>query len=348
MSRNLLIKSFALVAAFIGMAHGAMAQRDTTILPPPPPIDSLPPTNTNNVYGLSGYVLAPSQGQVTYVRGAGVTLYQLGLNSNATFRVETDSNGHYAFRQLPAGRYIIRAAVGRRNPFFETVLPTYQGGGVEWSNAWVLNIPMRYDTSVYLTMRPRPFRDSTRRGHCEIRGSVRNDSAIVNGRINSVRIAFNFDNAVVRLTGANGFEAFAIPEATTGNYSFGSLADGSYTISVIYPKLTPVTAVVAVAGNSVSQVNFSATQPSAVTSIVRNATQVGSYPNPASSEANILAEGLVNPTITVTSLNGTQVTVPASVNAAGVQLNVKGLKAGIYSVQIAEGSKVFTTKLVKE
>jgi len=106
--------------------------------------------------------------------------------------------------------------------------------------------------------------------------------------------------------------------------------------------------VVAVAGNSVSQVNFSATQPSAVTSIVRNATQVGSYPNPASSEANILAEGLVNPTITVTSLNGTQVTVPASVNAAGVQLNVKGLKAGIYSVQIAEGSKVFTTKLVKE
>jgi hypothetical protein len=179
-------------------------------------------------------------GRAERVINARVQAIRLGLNENFMVTVETDTNGMFNFRQLPAGQYIFRASLNRVHPLFNTVLPTYQGGSIQWSRAWSLTIPMRYDTSLFLYFAPRRIRSdsSVIRGGGVIRGRVNNsDSVYVGGRTNAARIPFNAQNAVVMLTGPNGFELTAFPEVGTGNYSFESLPTGNYTVSILYPKL---------------------------------------------------------------------------------------------------------------
>ena len=368
-----ILKTFGIMASFALMAGNAFAQRDTTIIvfppnpgdsgivtpppPPPPPRDTViinPPNDTTRpnqgVSSINGYVHFSGVGTYIRVANARVQLIRLGINENAVFTTETDSVGRYLFRQLPPGQYIIRASLNRNHRLFNEVMPTYQGGTIHWSRAWVLNIPMRYDTSFFINLMPRIHRSDSGmvRGGGVIRGRVTgSDSVYVGGRANSARISFNAQNAVVMLTGANGFEATAYPEVGTGNYSFENLPVGNYTISILYPKLTPITSQVTVAANSTAVVEFNGNQPSNVTGINRDITVAGSYPNPATNQVTVLAAGLNNPSVVLTSLTGAKFTAPVTVTAQGAELNISQLKSGIYMVQIAEGNKLFTTKIVK-
>jgi hypothetical protein len=288
-------------------------------------------------------------GRVQAVVNARVQAIRLGMDQNFVATVESDSIGMFRFRQLPAGQYIIRANVNRAHRLFNDALPTYVGGSIFWNTAEVISIPMRFDTSFYVYMAPRIVRSDSGvvGGRGVIRGRViGGDSLYVGGRINTARVLFNAQNAVVRLTGANGFEATEYPDAT-GNYSFANLPEGTYSISILYPKLTAITSNVVVAANSTSIIEFNGNQPNNVTGIERNITVTGNYPNPAKNQVTVLAAGLTNPTISLTSLNGAKITVPASVTALGVELNISQLNEGVYMVQIAEGNKLITTKIVK-
>lgn len=339
-----LLKSLALVATITMMAQTGYAQRDTTIINPPPPP---PPTGVST---FDGYVNFQGSGRADRIRNARVQAIRLGLNENFTAVSETDSNGRFQFSMLPAGQYVIRASVNRAHPLFNSVLPTYQGRTIYWSRAEVITIPMRYDTSFFLYLTPRPVRSDsgTVRGNGVIRGRVLGgDSVYVGGRVNAARIAFNAQNSVLLLTGPNNFEATAFPEVGTGNYSFENLPAGNYTVSILYPKLQAITSVVAVAANTTSVIEFTANQPSNVTGIAKNITTVGNYPNPAQNKVTVLVEGLKNPTITLTGLNGAKFTAPFAVTAQGVELNLSQVKTGVYMVQVAEGNKLFTTKIVK-
>jgi hypothetical protein len=348
-----LLKSLALVATITMMAQTGYAQRDTTIInppppPPPPPVDTTRPAT--GVSNFDGYVYIQGAGRSERVINARVQAFRLGLNENFSIVSETDTNGRFQFRQLPAGQYVIRASVNRAHPLFNTVLPTYQGRTIFWSQAEVVTMPLRYDTSFFLYLTPRPVRSDsgTVRGNGVIRGRVLGgDSVYVGGRVNAARIAFNAQNAIVMLTGANNFEATAFPEVGTGNYSFNNLPVGNYTVSILYPKLQAITSLVAVAANTTSVVEFTANQPSNVTGIAKNITTVGNYPNPAQNKVTVLIEGLQNPTITLTSLNGAKFTAPFAVTAQGIELNLSQVKSGVYMVQVAEGNKLFTTKIVK-
>ncbi|MFY8035473.1 MAG: T9SS type A sorting domain-containing protein [Flexibacteraceae bacterium] len=357
------LKKFGIITCLALMAGSAYAQRDTTIVfppnpndsgtvtpppPPPPPRDTTRP-NTG-ISSVNGFVYVQGVGRVERVINARVQAIRLGLNENFMVTVETDTLGMFNFRQLPAGQYIFRASLNRVHPLFSAVLPTYQGGSIHWSRAWSLTIPMRYDTSLYLYLARRPMRSdsSVVRGGGVIRGRVNGgDSVYVGGRVNTARIAFNAQNAVVLLTGPNGFEATAFPEVGTGNYSFENLPAGNYTVSILYPKLEAITSAVVVAPNTTSVIEFNGNQPSNVTGIARDITVTGNFPNPATNQVTILAAGLNNPSVSLTSLTGAKFTAPATVTANGVELNLSQLKAGVYMVQIAEGNKLFTTKIVK-
>jgi hypothetical protein len=358
------LKKFGIITCLALMAGSAYAQRDTTIVfppnpsdtnvvtppppPPPPPVDTTRP-NTG-ISSVNGFVFVQGMGRAERVINARVQAIRLGLNENFMVTVETDTNGMFNFRQLPAGQYIFRASLNRVHPLFNTVLPTYQGGSIQWSRAWSLTIPMRYDTSLFLYFAPRRIRSdsSVIRGGGVIRGRVNNsDSVYVGGRVNAARIPFNAQNAVVMLTGPNGFELTAFPEVGTGNYSFESLPTGNYTVSILYPKLEAITSAVVVAPNTTSIIEFNGNQPSNVTGIAKDITVAGNFPNPATNQVTVLAAGLNNPSVSLTSLTGAKFTAPATVTANGVELNLSQLKAGVYMVQIAEGNKLFTTKIVK-
>jgi hypothetical protein len=102
-----------------------------------------------------------------------------------------------------------------------------------------------------------------------------------------------------------------------------------------------------VAPNTTSIIEFNGNQPSNVTGIAKDITVAGNFPNPATNQVTVLAAGLNNPSVSLTSLTGAKFTAPATVTANGVELNLSQLKAGVYMVQIAEGNKLFTTKIVK-
>lgn len=360
--KNTLLKSVALVATLAVMSSNSYAQRDTTIVFPPNPNDSVvvtppppppPPRDTTRpntgVTNINGFVTVQGAGRLRAVVNARVQAIRLGLDQNFVATTESDSIGMFWFRQLPAGQYIIRANVNRAHDLFNDVLPTYVGGSIFWNTAEVISIPMRYDTSFYIYMNARPTRSDSNvvRNGGVIRGRINGgDSVYVGGRVNSARIAFNPQNAVVRLTGPNGFESIESPEAD-GSYTFINLPVGNYSVSILYPKLAAITSEVTVAANTTSVVDFTGNQPSNVTGIAKDITVAGNYPNPAKNQVTVLAAGLNNPTVSLTSLTGAKFTAPATVTANGVELNLSQLKPGVYMVQIAEGNKLFTTKIVK-
>jgi PKD repeat protein len=265
--------------------------------------------------------------------------------------------GLFNFINVPAGDYLVKAALETTDPDYANYLPTYYVQSLSWNTAQYVG-PAPFGLvfiDIQLVAGNNPG------GPGFIGGLVVNGAGRpVNGNQTLVENIFNMDpieGVSVLLLDANGN---AVTHTTTdedGAYSFNGIAMGTYNVHVEeVGKVTfPATVVVDADNKTHTEVHFTVHESMVtLTGVyeVSNIEGLNVFPNPVSDAATVqieLAEAM-DLTLTVTNLMGQEVintnkNLFAGENSFSVEMN--DLPTGLYLMSLKSGSDVVTYKIQK-
>lgn len=249
---------------------------------------------------------------------------------------------NYSFANKPAGNYYVKARVapGTTNP---GLVPTYHQSSAMWNTATVINHTGGSSINKHILM----IAGTPTSGPGFIGGNVSQGA----GKGTATAIA----NQLVLLRDANNDVVAATYTDVNGDYSFGSLANGTYTI---YPEemnyqTTPSAAMVIGAGvNTYNYVDFEKNSTSikpkttAVKDVANHLFSI--YPNPTQGQVNISWNESIkgNVQIIITDLAGRVVKHTEATAASATQLHLNGLNQGVYFIRINTDKRQYTERIM--
>lgn len=261
--------------------------------------------------------------------------------------VNTDQFGLAQFQNIPAGNYLVKAALRSTSPDYDKFLPTYYEHNLFWSGATTVGIgalsPSVAPQNIKLTMIPGQNPGGPGFvGGLVVQGAnlMINDSRGDGDPIAGVQII---------LEKADGTPFAATKTAANGKFAFDNLPYGSYKISIDIPGIpvASTTVELTAAKPEITTANFKVDDDSAVFTAVENPIfeQLFVAPNPTRDVLKIQL-----PTqkfdLTLANLQG-QILTQTFENQSAAQLDLSNLPTGIYILQIRSGLNLHTEKVLK-
>ncbi|MDB5282094.1 MAG: large protein, partial [Bacteroidota bacterium] len=275
------------------------------------------------------------------------------IDSIAELDTIGNCNGYYAFNNLPADSYFVKAALEPFDADYLNYLPTYFADVLQWSSSapiW-LNTSSASGIDINLVAGNNPG------GPGFVGGWVSQGAGLViNGHYNNNRSVGDPIAGVQinLLTSADQAVAYTFTDAN-GHYQFAHLSLGSYKIyaEVLNKRADPIPFTLDANNPSDSTVSLSVNS-SGVSGIDEvNAINLNNiYPNPVTSVLN-LEIGCATSTNATLKLNDVlgQASIEKEIKLVSgnnqMQIDMSELSAGIYQLVIQTGSKNIAFKVVK-
>jgi hypothetical protein len=300
------------------------------------------PTPTYGIYGLVSNLTAGTNDT------AEVMLIQSSIDS-ATGGTRLDlistitviDTTTYAFTNLPAGNYYIKAALTSGSPSYSTKLPTYYGDELLWSNASVVSIgPWQNNVDINLITGTNPG------GPGFISGLViQGANKTMSGGPWDVFLTTDQDVPVdYQQTDANN------------QYNFTNLAYGTYKVFVEIPGSIVSPHLVTIDANNpgATGIGFEADSLATGPLAISESNQVGFtlFPNPANDKVQIGLSSLSKDALTLNIYNTkggvvfTQ-TIQAGSNSESLEINLSDWDAGLYIIRVSQGNTITFKKMQK-
>lgn len=292
-------------------------------------------TNPNNIYDLQGLAYSDSSSGAW----SEALIYLIGYDSlTQTLSVvdtQTTQYGYFIFRGVPAGNYLLKAALVPSAPAYNDFLPTYYQSVLFWYDAATISVPTGPNNfySIYMVPGNNPG------GPGFIGGNVNQgaNKQASGDPLSDVQVMLlNMDDSPVQYTYTSA----------TGGFSFDDVAYGTYKVYAevlgkpTYPNIVTISA----AKESVEGVAVVVEVEGVYSSVKEvDATYVDGtnfYPNPVTSTGTLSLNAKEAGTITVRILNmlgqvvleqNTQV-LPGS---QALQIDMSNQQAGAYILSIS-------------
>lgn len=267
---------------------------------------------------------------------------------SSTIQAQTNANGFVLFDNIPTGQYLVKAAIPGGVVGFNDYLPTYSYSSLLWSDAQFYTVyPFNGGGAViYLIPGDNP-------GGPGFIGGLVSEGANLTGHTSEAEFSGEGDpisGASIILTLQDGTAVAAATTNAAGEYSFPSLAYGTYVVTINIPGIAPVSTTITLspAQPGFSGINFDVTQNGAVLA----AKEVGYEafakvsPNPTSDMLQINlkeAEGQ----LLVTNMHG-QIMQTQKVTASQMQVSLGSLPAGTYFLTARTDKGSQSVRVVKQ
>lgn len=249
----------------------------------------------------------------------------------------------YSFSGYPAGDYRTKAAVLNGTPGANSLIPTYHDVSFYWNNALIINHTGGSSTGKNIMMQS---------------GIATSGPGFVGGNISqgaNKGTAVGVPNLLVTIRDINDNLIRFTYTDVNGNYSFGNLSAGSYTV---YPEAMnyvtiPSSAITIASGHyNVSGINFKQTPThiKPVTTGVENlaaATLFSVYPNPSNGQVRInWMKNSGEAQITVANMVGQEVFRSSALMNSTTVLDLNKLQTGVYFIRVNAGTTQHTEKIL--
>ncbi|KAA5533216.1 PKD domain-containing protein [Taibaiella lutea] len=314
-------------------------------------------TNSVTVTNLTNYIDGYIWGDTAYNNPGGFTsdvkVWLIVHDANANTLTAVDSvallftpfsGTHYQFDNVPAGDYLVKAAVQGQTAGTTGWLPTYHDASVYWTNANTINHTGNISTDRNINMQS---------------GTVTSGPGFIGGNISAGAgkgTGTGVEGMLVYLRGNNNqLIALAFTNAE-GDYSFSNIPTGTYSV---YPEAinyatTPYNTINVTASQAhVSAIDFEQTndeiKPKNTTGITKVSEKDGLkiYPNPAKNSFTIDNQnGLFNEVKIMNAVG--QLIKEISLKNGINKVDVSEMNAGIYYLLISGNDSSRSMKLVKQ
>ena len=315
-------------------------QTITITTPPPPP---------NFISGSITYDSTLTNTQLSFK----VWLIEVGFDSSvmSTTLTAVDSLitpsqwfwANYQFNNVPSGGYFVKARVapGTTNP---GLIPTYHQSSAIWNNATYIS----------------HYGGSTANNHIfMISGTPSSGPGFIGGNVSQGAgkgTNAGVANLSVLLRDATNNVIASTYTDVNGDYSFGGIGNGSYTI---YPEemnyaTTPSAPIVIGAGvNTYTTVDFEKNstsiqpKPTAIKDVAVN-NVFSLYPNPTKGQVNITWKSNVSgeANVVITDISGRVVYNQAISTKTTQPINLSGMNQGVYFIKINTEKGQYTERIV--
>ncbi len=261
---------------------------------------------------------------------------------------QTNSSGLAEFADIAPGRYLVKAAVVAGTVGFTDFLPTYGSSELFWSNAYRHTVYPFSGNGAYIYLIP-----GNNPGGPGFIGGLISEGANVTGGNPQAEFFGEGDpvpGVSIVITLPDGTAVAAAITNANGEYSFPSLAYGTYIVTIDIPGVAPVSTTITLSPEQpgFSGVNFNLTESGVVLSAkdVDFEAFAKVSPNPV---RDVLQVELTNADgeLLLTNVQG-QIMQKVAVNATQMRLSLASLPEGIYllTARTAKGSQ--STRIVKQ
>lgn len=264
----------------------------------------------------------------------------------AVATANTDQFGFAQFQNIPSGNYLVKAALRPSSPDYDKFLPTYFEQNLFWSGATTVGMgalsPSIAPQSIKFSLIP----GQNPGGPGFIGGLVVQGANLV---VHDDRGEGDPIPGVQIILEKNGVAFAATKTAANGKFSFDNLPYGTYKISIDIPGIPTASTTVELtaAKPEVTTANFKVDDDSAVFTAVEDPAFEGLFvaPNPTHDilKINLPAQKF---DLVLANLQG-QILMQTFDNQSAVQVDLQNLLTGVYLLQIRNGSKIHTEKVLK-
>lgn len=307
-------------------------------------VDSVTIAAFSSCYAISGNVDQAILGEAR--------VYLIEESNNILTAIDstvTDSLGDYAFSNVCAGTYYIKAALLPTHPVFASFLPTYYNGVLLWLNANGLVISNASMSNIDVIM----LSGTNNGGPGFVGGNISQganselENPIRGGRSSIANLPFiltDENDQLVAFTYSDG----------NGDYSMDDLELGSYKLYVDYLNKVsyPLTFTLSEASSSLENADFLINEddirPVNPTGINNHfhVKKAVLYPNPTNGMVQVKAESSIE-AYSVIGVDG-RVIMQENVNNKQTTIDLSALENGTYIIQIKHAEQVDHHVMVKD
>jgi len=267
-----------------------------------------------------------------------VKLYQTSGSLVASAPV--GSNGAYTFSNIAQGSYLLYAIPASNSTYNLTYAPTYYTSDILWTGATTLTVNANQTGKNIALVQIVPMN-----GTGSISGNLDTGSKTA------------VSGAVVNLLN-NSTPVSSVITSTNGNYIFGNLANGTYTIwaEIAGKTTTPIIVTIDVANpNSINNdfiVKPNAVVPKAVSiDDAKKSLNIKTYPNPVENNLNIALSLENSSRVNVEVFNLTGQLLISNVydlqsGSQTLRVNLNQLAKGSYILKISDNNNAHTQQLI--
>lgn len=261
---------------------------------------------------------------------------------------QTNSSGLAEFNDIAPGQYLVKAAIVAGTVGFTDFLPTYGLSELFWSDAYSYTVYPFAGAAAYVLLIP-----GNNPGGPGFIGGLVSEGANVTGGNPQAEFSGEGDpvpGVSIIITLPDGTAVAAATTNANGEYSFPSLAYGTYIVTIDIPGVAPVSTTITLSPEQpgFSGVNFNVTE-SGVTLSAKDVdfeAFAKVSPNPV---RDVLQLELTDADgeLLLTNVQG-QIMQKVAVNATQMRLSLASLPEGIYllTARTAKGSQ--STRIVKQ
>ncbi len=259
----------------------------------------------------------------------------------------TDSGGFLLIEQ-PAGEYLIKAALVPGFPYYDDYLPTYYEQSLFWDEATPVTIlpafPWNFGTSLAISL----VAGQNPGGPGFIGGLVSQGANFTSSGDQARGEGDPMAGVQIILRKEDDTPVSATRTAADGTYSFGSLAWGTYRVSIDLPGITPVHQLVTIGPDapSAANVGFTVNGLGSTAAVeIGKAPKLLASPNPVHDVLTVQLPSNGGQ-LTLTNTQG-QVVQQLMERSAQARFDVHSLPEGIYLLTLRTDNQSVTTKIVK-
>lgn len=307
--------------------------------------------NNTNTYCISGTVSLGTPNLPADMAIVYLITYDSQTNLLVAVQATTvDSSGHYGFCQVPAGQYLVKAALTPNSSYYLNFVPTYYGNSLFWNYAAQVNVSANVsNVDIWL------IAGANNGGPGFIGGDVTQGANKTSGPGDPLA------EVQIMLLDMNNYPIAYLYSDAQGHFEFPNLAYGTYQVWAEITGLTTIPAIVTISANEPSIDNITIiVNDTEITTGIRSLVEAAKlnfgnvYPNPSNANMfmQVSSEAALQLTFSTFDLAGRMVdsrivTIPSG--KTQVDLQTTELNTGIYTlyIQSEDGSLSVSKKLVK-
>lgn len=289
------------------------------------------------------------------LQGVSAEIYLIEYDSaqggtlTAVRTVQTSSSGFVQIEDVPAGKYLVKAALLPNSPGYADHLPTYYTNSLLWSEATPVGIatvgPGSTGNNALIHMI-----QGTNPGGPGFIGGLVSEGANLSGGADDRGEGDPIEGASVVLQLLDGTPVAADRTDVDGNYAFDNLAYGTYKVSLDIPGIPVTTAIITLSPDkpAVKELNFKADEDSSVLPApeVGAKTKLAVWPNPASTSVTVE----LLPGENLLTLRNALGSVVYQIGTQDEQANIPlgSLPVGVYLLSVRNGERVVSQQVYKQ
>lgn len=272
-----------------------------------------------------------------------------GGTLTAVRTVQTMPHGFVQIEDIPAGKYLVKAALLPNSPGYADHLPTYYTNSLLWSEAAPVGIaavgPGANGNNILIHLI-----QGTNPGGPGFIGGLVSEGANLSGGVDDRGEGDPIEGANVVLQMLDGTPVAADRTDASGVYGFDNLAYGTYKISLDIPGIPVTSAIITLSPDkpAIKELNFKADEDSSVLPAPEAGakTKLAVWPNPASTSVTVE----LLPGENLLTLRNALGSVVYQIGTQDEQANIPlgSLPVGVYLLSVRNGERIVSQQVYKQ